>query len=73
MMEESSKNVVEIGQTIEILFPIKVYEDTGFQTPEGTALMILEAGFREKEDAELFVRAKTAKCEKKYVIRGSVQ
>lgn len=62
-------SILAAGQITEVLFPFKVYEDTGLLTPEGTALLTLEAGFREKSDASLFIKAKSEKSDKKYVIK----
>ena len=69
-MKEENRLVAGVHVS-EILFPYKVYEDTGFITPEGTTLLTLEAGFREKENAELYIRIKAEVCDKKYIVRSS--
>lgn len=58
---------------LNVLFPFRVYEDCGMSTPEGNPLLTLEAGFREKKDAELFAGLKAENENKKYVVKSSME
>ena len=73
MDENRTDSVEDLGLMLAVLFPFRVYEDCGMITPEGDPLLTLEAGFREKDDAELFAKIKAEKSKKKYVIKGSME
>ena len=73
MDENRTDRAGDLRLMLAVLLPFLVYEDCGMITPEGDPLLTLEAGFREKEDAELFANIKAEKSKKKYVIKGSME
>lgn len=72
MREECMNQRVECrAVALDIYFPFRVYQDYGGPTPEGDPLLTLEAGFRDREDAELFVKVKSEIDHKKYVVKDN--
>ena len=59
----------DVTKMVNLIFPFQVFEDWGMEAPEGGAVMTLEAGFREEEDAEIFVDIKNKSTGKKYIIK----
>ena len=58
-------------EIMDVIFPFKVYRDYGVATPDGGApLMTIEAGFRTQEDAKIYIKAKSAETNEKYVIKS---
>lgn len=58
---------------LETIFPYKVYLDYEVGTPDGGGpLMVIEAGFREKADAEFYIEMKSKMDGKKYVLKSNV-